>query len=56
MSHEAKNNPLLIPAIGAVIVAVMYMTAFHSKRDENKELKHKIEILETKLKIYEKED
>ena len=38
-----KTNPLVFPLIMAVICAVMYCIAFHEMRDENNELKLKLE-------------
>lgn len=52
-----KNRSKVIFGDGAGIIfilgmaAVMYMTAFHDKRDENRELKQRIEVLEKRLKL-----
>jgi predicted nucleic acid-binding Zn ribbon protein len=36
---KMKNNRLIFPLICAVIIALMYMIAFHETRDELKALK-----------------
>jgi len=41
-----KHNPLIFPLIAVGISGLMYMIAFHNVRNENDELKTKIEKLE----------
>ena len=43
---ETKKNKLIFPLVCAIISAVMYCSAFHSERAENKVLKEKIIKLE----------
>lgn len=40
---RVRNNPFLFYFICAAICAVMYMFAFHDKRDDYNELKEKYE-------------
>jgi hypothetical protein len=41
-----EKNPLLFPLLMAVMIALMYMFAFHEKREECKVLQNKIEQYE----------
>lgn len=51
--EQARENVKKVrPYFFLIVVGVcglMYMMAFHNARSENKELKHKVEVLELKL-------
>ena len=43
MENKEKLNPLMFPLICVTICWFIYFIAFHETRDENKELKIKLE-------------
>lgn len=47
--NKSRSKEFIIFIMG--MAAVMYMIAFHEKRDENRELKQHIEVLEKRLKL-----
>jgi len=48
MDRKERLNPLAFPLTFVSICAIMYFIAFHKQRDENRELKIKLEKCKNK--------